>query len=128
MRRIYPALFLVVALFSATGGQLALLQIAAWSGMVVRYSTESGLRRGLVRTFSGKEPCPMCRHVARAQREQAKNEPATLTISATEREVFLAPTPVTLAGAIWPGRPPVAPAGRGPARYEPVPVPPPRGA
>lgn len=128
MRRNCPALFLVVALFSATGGQLALLQIAAWSGMVVRYSTESGLRRGLVRTFSGKEPCPMCRHVARAQQEQAKNEPAALTVSATEREVFLAPAPVTLAFASWPVRPPVAPAWRGPERHEPVPVPPPRRA
>lgn len=65
-----------LALFLA-GGQLGLLQVVAWAGMVVNYSARYGLTEGVTRTFDGKNPCPMCKKIERARQTQKENKPST---------------------------------------------------
>jgi len=37
-----------------------LVQLVAWVGMVVHYSLDHGIQRGLQMTFSGEHPCLLC--------------------------------------------------------------------
>ncbi len=126
MYRVTSTLFLVIALFSATGGQLAILQITAWTGMVIRYSEESGLARGIERTFSGEEPCQLCHVVERAQEESEQQKPAVPARAQLESEVFEAPEslvgyPSSFDLLEYPQL-----VGNGAQRKYEVPVPPPR--
>lgn len=69
-----------LALFLA-GGQLGLLQVVAWAGMVVNYSGRYGLTEGVTRTFDGKNPCPMCKKIEQARKTQKENKPSLATSS-----------------------------------------------
>jgi hypothetical protein len=40
------------------------LQTVAWTGMLIRYSSEGGVRQGLAQTFDGEHPCPLCKAIA----------------------------------------------------------------
>lgn len=45
-----------------------LLQLIAWSKMMVQYSLDHGLQKGMSMTFSGNHPCALC-HAASAGAE-----------------------------------------------------------
>lgn len=51
------------------GGPVAILQSLAWAGMLVCYSAEDGLVRGVVDTFSGERPCALCLKVREMDRK-----------------------------------------------------------
>lgn len=69
-------LLCILMAFGLSGGEvyLALLQGMAWTGMVVTYSMDQGLRRGITDTFSGDAPCAMCCAV---KIERSKSVPET---------------------------------------------------
>ena len=46
-----------------SGGHLTLLQGLAWAGMIATRSLDRGFDEAVASTFSGAEPCPMCRAV-----------------------------------------------------------------
>lgn len=50
----------VVLLACVVGLHWALLQVFAWTGMVLRYSSDYGIREAIVRTFDGHHPCALC--------------------------------------------------------------------
>lgn len=50
---------LVLALTLATG-MSTVVQVAAWSGMLVSRTIERGFEQAATSTFSGREPCRMC--------------------------------------------------------------------
>lgn len=92
---------LVAALMVSIGAHWALLQSAAWVGMAVTYTVESGsLVNGLSDTFSGERPCPLCKVVAKgyeAEKESREGQPAptktkdlklTLTLVSVPQYVF----------------------------------------
>jgi hypothetical protein len=54
------------------GGPLVVLQLLAWAGMLISYSAEDGLARGLQDTFSGERPCALCQCID----EMEQQEPA----------------------------------------------------
>lgn len=62
-----------LAMFCLAGGHWGLLQAVAWAGMVRTYSQESGLVRGVMRTFDGQNPCGLC------ERIQEQSAPDTQT-------------------------------------------------
>ena len=62
----------LVAVF-LTGGQWAMLQSVAWSGMFVNYIRDLSLADALEKTFDGEDPCPMCCAVKKG-REQEKQQ------------------------------------------------------
>lgn len=59
------------AVFGMLGGHWVVLQSIAWSRMLVDYSSARGLKQGVVMTFDGDHPCPMCCAIKEAR--QAAN-------------------------------------------------------
>jgi hypothetical protein len=59
-------------------GPLGLLQIVAWTGMALDYSTRYGLATGLQRTFDGEHPCQLCTKITQVRQEQAESPAATV--------------------------------------------------
>ncbi len=71
-------------------GPLGLMQIIAWTGMAVTYSGRYGLAEGIGRTFDGKNPCPMCKNIAKARQDERAPGPA-VTLSPGKLEGVVAP-------------------------------------
>jgi hypothetical protein len=65
---------MAVALVGSIGLHWAFFQSVAWVGMVITYSQEGTLTEALVKTFDGKHPCPLCNHIAQAQKSQKKSD------------------------------------------------------
>ena len=60
-----------------SGGDLCLMQIAAWAKMLVAYSAENGLHSGMEFTFDADHPCPLCKKIEEANNHGNKDpEPA----------------------------------------------------
>lgn len=51
-------------------GPLALLQLGAWSWMVVSYSQDSSLKQAIKETFGDERPCDVCRVIDSAEESQ----------------------------------------------------------
>lgn len=62
-------LVVALGLVHLLGGPVMLLQGVAWLGMLVSYSAEDGLVRGVTDTFSGERPCALCLKVREMERE-----------------------------------------------------------
>lgn len=71
----YTLIFL--AMFAIAGGHWAVLQGVAWAGMVVEYSQSSTIGAALIKTFSGKAPCTMCRSIE-SGKQQERQLPMTV--------------------------------------------------
>jgi hypothetical protein len=68
MRSRFGIFFGALALLQILGGHWALLQTSAWLGMIVQYSQRAGLKAGLVQTFDGDHPCPVCKAIQETSR------------------------------------------------------------
>ena len=55
------------------GGDLALLQVVAWTGMIVTRTSQEGVQGAVVSTFDGEHPCKFCKALA-AIKTPGKNE------------------------------------------------------
>jgi hypothetical protein len=95
----------VVLLVLSLGTPWALLQSAAWLGMLVSYSRQASLVQAVSMTFDGKHPCRLCHLVkegqAKEQREgknSAKpDEQIQLGLPPVVGCLFRPPTPVLMA-------------------------------
>lgn len=104
------------------------LQVVAWSRMLMDYSSEEGLARGMAMTFDGQHPCKLCKAIAKSQKErdapgQPKDSPLldpafksflspAITAAPIPRSIdFLATgfAPVRESGSIHGERPPLRP-------------------
>ncbi len=47
-----------------------MLQVVAWSRMLVDYSAQAGLAEGMSMTFDGQHPCCMCKAIAESRKQQ----------------------------------------------------------
>jgi hypothetical protein len=65
---------LVVTLTLSLGCHWAILQSAAWVGMVVKYSEEGSFKEAVEKTFDGKHPCKLCKLVREAKDSEKKSE------------------------------------------------------
>lgn len=59
LRYLIKSLLCIVCLWLAVG-PLAILQLGAWSWMIVSYSQESNIEQAIRETFSDERPCGMC--------------------------------------------------------------------
>jgi hypothetical protein len=73
MRLITAAFFA----FLLSAGPLGLLQVVAWTGMVVDYSSRYGLTEGISRTFDGKHPCSMCETITQTRKDDTSSKSTT---------------------------------------------------
>jgi hypothetical protein len=68
-------LFCSFAFLQLLGGHWAILQVGAWTGMVVSYSQQCGVVAGLSQTFDGEHPCPICKAIQDGQNHEQKKAP-----------------------------------------------------
>ncbi len=68
--KVITALLLVLSL----GLHWAALQMVAWTGMLIAYSQESGVREAVAKTFDGQHPCPLCHAIAKGRAEERQQD------------------------------------------------------
>lgn len=66
MKKLVFTLF-ALALVCGAKLHLPVLQVAAWTGMVVKYARDVPLGEALEMTFDGDHPCPLCKVIRKAQ-------------------------------------------------------------
>jgi hypothetical protein len=103
-----------------------LLQAFAWTGMIVRYSRDFGVRRAIVMTFDGEHPCPLCLAI-KAGRATAKERSEQQFLSGVRLEAVAGPAALAV-GHFAPGRSHPTVALRAAARSLSPPKPRPRAA
>jgi hypothetical protein len=89
----------MIAGLQLLGGQWAILQTAAWAGMVVDYSKSEGVEAGITKTFDGKHPCQLCLSIAKNKEKEGKQtanvSPAKLYLVYQARQWALTPPAVS---------------------------------
>lgn len=73
---------LALALVLLMQGPAMLMQEVAWVKMLVTYTQERGLGRGLVETFDGRHPCELCEKADEIRKQQHSQEPGEAPPSA----------------------------------------------
>jgi len=86
-------MMMALALFTAIGGPLALLQGVAWATMIRYYSRTGSVTAAVEKTFDGKHLCPLCKKIA-AQRSH--DEKAPVTVKAEKKAVVFFASASTL--------------------------------
>ena len=56
-------------------GPAMLVQEVAWVKMLVSYTQERGLKRGVIETFDGKHPCGLCEKAAEIREQKEPQDP-----------------------------------------------------
>lgn len=74
---------IVIALACTIGLHWALCQAVAWASMVATYSQEASLTEAIAKTFDGKHPCPLCKHISKSKRAE-KTTDSTLDLKKLE--------------------------------------------
>jgi len=64
-----------IAMILLMQGPAMLVQEVAWVKMLVSYTQERGIRRGVIETFDGKHPCDLCRKAEEIRRQQQPADP-----------------------------------------------------
>lgn len=114
----------VLAVVVATGSHWFLLQSVAWVGMTVEFSRTEALATALEKTFSGQNPCGLCKLVQEGQKTENRPE---FQISKTKLDLFCERAPV-LADESLPFTQPVPTLLQLTLHPEAPPTPPPRVA
>jgi hypothetical protein len=114
---------------SICSGGLDLLQLVAWTGMVVSRCQEGSLARSLRSTFDGRHPCTLCNAIARHRQDQTtplaelmRLQGQLAKIAVLQDPVFFttpAPARTRLPGSAW--------SWGGSGDELPPPTPPPQG-
>ena len=107
MRR-FVRWLLVLALSLSIGLQWAVVQGAAWVGMIATYSRTATISQALTMTFDGAHPCKLCKAAQRGESTQdapkTGNSPVKLVLAAPEHDAFFfepqAPAEAVFAAAI----------------------------
>lgn len=70
----------LLALVVTTGAHWAMLQLTAWSGMLVEFAQQGSLRDAVTKTFDGQHPCRLCKAIREGRAaERDRTPPSTST-------------------------------------------------
>ena len=64
-----------VSLILLMQGPAMLVQEVAWAGMLVTYTRQNGLARGVTETFDGRHPCRLCAKAEDLRKSEGKGDP-----------------------------------------------------
>lgn len=67
---------LAIAMILLMQGPAMLVQEVAWLKMLVSYTQERGLKRGVIETFDGQHPCHLCEKAAEIRQREEPKDPA----------------------------------------------------
>jgi hypothetical protein len=65
-----------LALILLMPGPAVLVQQAAWVNMLVSYTQERGLKRGVIETFDGNHPCGLCKKAEQLRQQEPPEDPS----------------------------------------------------
>lgn len=74
LHRAFNSLLLLCCIWLAVG-PLAILQIGAWSWMVVNFSQEGSFTQAVSETFADQRPCGMCKLIDSVENEGSEETP-----------------------------------------------------
>ena len=74
MTPLFHKLLIIACALFLSGAHWALLQTAAWTGMLVARSQTSGVAEAVKTTFDGEHPCPLCSAITSAQKQEKRND------------------------------------------------------
>jgi hypothetical protein len=72
LKKLFQVLMVIFGCLHLTGGPHALVQSYAWISMIIQYSKDDGLAKGVKDTFSGERPCPLCKKIDAVKKDEAK--------------------------------------------------------
>jgi hypothetical protein len=81
-----------LAMFSVAGGHWAILQTVAWAKMLGDFSRGASIEVAIMKTFSGKYPCALCRKVEKGR--QIEEAPATVKVEKKTESFLCAQNPI----------------------------------
>ena len=75
------------------GGHWGVMQLVAWSNMIIDYSSRDGIVEGAKKTFDGEHPCCMCKAIAEGKKESGApdNKPLQGSQGLVLKECVLTP-------------------------------------
>ena len=73
LNRILRILVAVLGCLHLCGGHWGVMQVIAWSNMIVDYSAQDGLIEGAKKTFDGEHPCSMCKAIAEGKKQESQS-------------------------------------------------------
>lgn len=68
-------------------GPAMLVQEVAWVKMLVSYTQERGLKRGVIETFDGNHPCGLCKKAAELRQQEQPQKPAEKQLPAQRQRL-----------------------------------------
>lgn len=74
MKTIFRNLLLLACALHLSGAHWALLQVTAWTGMLVARSQSEGVVEAVKTTFDGEHPCPMCSAIESGQKDERRSD------------------------------------------------------
>lgn len=131
LRKIVRIVVALLGCLHLCGGHYGVLQVMAWSKMLVDYSQQDGLMAGAIKTFDGKHPCCMCKQIGAAKKadmEQPKDTKSA--VSGLVLKEFVTSREILAEAPCWPDYVPVTlpeMVVHGSVFGTSPPVPPPRG-
>ena len=72
LKKLFQLLIVVCGCLHLTGGPYALVQSYAWISMIIQYSKDDGLAKGVKDTFSGERPCHLCKKIDSVKKDESK--------------------------------------------------------
>jgi hypothetical protein len=124
MRRVLLGL-LTLAFIGMANLHLPLLQVCAWTGMIISYSRDVPLAEAIEMTFDGDHPCPLCCAI---KKEQTQPRQELVAQSAPERTLLYVESAFVWRQSLQIFHDAVPRCGFPSAHAERPPVPPPRTA
>jgi hypothetical protein len=70
----FRKLLLIACALHLSGAHWALLQAAAWTGMLMTRSQSEGVAEAVKTTFDGEHPCALCAAITAVQKEEKRND------------------------------------------------------
>lgn len=90
MLRLFAWFLIAIATLRIAGGDLLVLQVTAWSGMLASRTVEQGLVEAVTSTFDGDHPCHLCSMVKDAAEEEERPKQSAPKSSKTSLNTELA--------------------------------------
>src|SRR5690606_18287986 len=89
----YKALILVCALY-LSGAHWMVLQVTAWTGMIVARAQRAPMAEAVETTLDGQHPCRLCKVIDVGQKEERKQEREVPAVKKLGDAKFVAHTEV----------------------------------
>jgi len=72
LKKLFQLLMVIFGCLHLTGGPHALVQSYAWISMIIQYSKNDGIAKGVKDTFSGERPCHLCKKIDSIKKDESK--------------------------------------------------------